>query len=215
LALVCLGPVSALAADSGADYPPAPAGQAGDATGDASLTTLFNQNNNFAGNSFDIEAATDLTVVGFDCNLSDVAGPPLYTVEVWWRVGTADGFETSPVGWNMLGSVQVVPQGINVPTHIDVGGMSMAPGQVNGMVIHALEAVSGTGGFHYTNGGPGTIFSNADMTITTWDGMGTGFPNLTGSTFTGRQWNGTVHYDYATTAVDAATWGSIKGVFQN
>jgi len=113
LTLACLGPAAAFAAtDSGAQYPANPGGTTPPATGEGSLTTIFAQNNNFAGNSFDIDATTDLTVVGWDINLDSMGASR--TIQVWWREGTADGFEQVAAGWSMLGSVSVVGNGIDV-----------------------------------------------------------------------------------------------------
>jgi len=211
LAFICFGPGMVMATDSGAVYGPGPGTGGTRATGDASLTTLFAQNNNFAGNSFDILPYTDVTVVGWDCNLA--VPLPSVTIEIYTRAGTAQGHETSSAGWTMLGSLSgIVPQGIDVPTHVDIGGLPIAAGELIGVVIICPDAVAGTGGFHYSNMAAGTTFSNADMMITTFNGMGPPFPPS--SVFTGRAWNGTVHYDYATsTAVEASTWGAIKAAF--
>ena len=77
LALACFVPGAALAAtDSGAEPQEGTEGESNPPViGEASLTTLFAQDNNFAGNSFDIVAQTDLTVVGFDVNLGVSATP--------------------------------------------------------------------------------------------------------------------------------------------
>ena len=73
-----------------------------DAKGDYSLTTQFASNNNYAGNSFDLIAANDITVVGWDINV----GPDLpdYDINVYWKNGTAYGFEQNIAVWNLLGS---------------------------------------------------------------------------------------------------------------
>lgn len=211
MALACFGQGYALAdTDSGAENgPPVGGGANPDATGDAMLTTLFASNNNFAGNSFDITASTDLTVVGFEVNLATIV--PLWTVQVYTRAGTANGFEQNPAGWTLLGTVQVVGAGVDQPTHVDVGGLAMTTGETVGVIITVVEAVSGVGGFNYTNGDP-TVYSNADMSITTYAGLGNGWPPS--SVFPGRMWNGTVHYNYSGTPVNEASWGSIKAGYQ-
>ncbi|MCD4701368.1 MAG: hypothetical protein K8S24_05865 [Candidatus Aegiribacteria sp.] len=175
-----------------------------DDTGDGFLTTIFAQNNNFAGNSFDIIASTDLTVVGFDVNLD--TNLPSWTVQVWTRAGTADGFEQSATGWTLLGTDVVVGAGSDLPTHVNVGGLSMLNGETVGVIITVVEAVASVGGFFYTNGGPNT-YSNAEMSVITYRGLSDGFPP--GSVFTYRAWNGTVHYDFDT-ALDQESWGFIK-----
>jgi hypothetical protein len=207
LALACLGPGAALAAtDGGAVYDPTPLGGGlPPDTGDGSLTTLFAQNNNFAGNSFDITAHTELTVVGWDINLDSVGAQR--TIQVWTRAGTADGFEQVAAGWVRLGSDIVVGAGIDLPTHVDVGGLTMNSGELRGVIVTCLECVFNTAGFHYTNGGPND-YSNADMTVRTYRGLSEGVPAA--QVFFPRIWNGTVHYDYAPVPTDERSWGSIK-----
>jgi len=206
--LVCFGPAAVFAAtDSGAESAPvAEGGEIPPATGDGSLTTSFASDNNFAGNSFDITAQTDLIVVGWDINLDSLG--ETRTIEVWTRAGTADGFEQIVAGWGLLGTATVVGVGVDVPTHVDIGGLAMTTGETRGVIITCLECVAGVGNFYYTNGGP-TTFSNADMDVTTYRGMSEGFPPV--SVFTYRQWNGTVHYDYdGPISVDDQSWGSLK-----
>jgi hypothetical protein len=204
LALACLGPGVALATpDSGVEFPEGPGVGVPPATGGGSLTTLFAQNNNFAGNAFDIVAQTDLTVVSFDINLDSIGQP--YTIEVWTRPGTANGNEQN-AGWAMLGSAVVVGNGIDVPTPLPVGGLAMTSGQTTGVIISCVQCVTGVGGFHYTNGGP-NIYSNADLDIITYSGIS---PFPPASVFFPRQWNGTVYYDFDPISVEERSWGSIK-----
>ncbi|MBD3277714.1 MAG: hypothetical protein GF388_05390 [Candidatus Aegiribacteria sp.] len=178
-----------------------------DETGDDSLTTQFAANNNFAGNSFDLIAANDITVVGWDINLATYL--PDYDINVYWKEGTADGFEQNAAVWNLLGSINVVPNGENIPTHVDLGGLEITAGDTIGVIIQSPEAVSGTGGFMYTNDGPYN-YSNSDLEITTYRGLSAEWPPA--SVFTYRGWNGTVHYNYGL-ALDKETWASIKNVF--
>jgi len=194
------------AADSGVEYPPPEVLSIGiDATGDTFITTLFAQNNNFAGNSFDLVSEyDDIVVVGWECNLATVV--PTFTIDIFWRVGTCNGNETDTTLWTYLGQDVVVPQGIDVPTHIDVGGLYVSAGETIGVIITAQEAVSGVGGFHYTNGGP-TTFSNADVEVITYCGLGSGWPPS--GLYHYRQWNGTVHYDYGI-SLERSTWANIK-----
>lgn len=212
LVLIFLVQGSALAGtDSGAGSEGSPffhSLQEFDAEGDSSMTTLFASDNNFAGNSFDIQTTVDVTIVGFDCNLGPDA--PNYTVNVYWKDGTANGFEQTPTEWTLLGSSYVVGAGVDLPTHIDVGGLMISAGSTVGMIIQAEEAIGGTGGFYYTNGALGDTFTNGEMTITTYSGLSNEWPP--GSVFAGREWNGTVHYDYVV-ALDKDTWGAIKAIF--
>jgi len=207
LTLVFVIPGLALArTDSGAPAaPPSHSMPGTDDTGDSEITTLFAQNNNFAGNSFDVIATDSLTVVGWDCNIGPDA--PSYTVHVWWRDGTANGFELNPAGWTELGSEVVVGAGVDQATHINVGPLEIPAGVTRGIIITADEAVSGVGGFYYTNGGPNT-YSNADVTVITYRGLAAGWPPA--SAFTYRAWNGTVHYNWGIVPLTRSTWADIK-----
>ncbi len=207
IAIACLVPGLALATDSGALYGPGPGGPPPifDRS-DGFLTTLFASDNNYAGNSFDITPNVDVNVVGFDVNLTNLGFD--FTVQVWTRQGTANGFETNPAGWSMLGEVAVTPAGTDLPTYVDIGGLQIAAGETVGVIITAVEAISGVGGFNYTNGGP-TNFQNSDMVVRTYRGLAEGFPPT--GTFEYRQWNGTVYYDYGQPVpVEDTTWGAIK-----
>ena len=91
ISLACVG-LAFGATDSGA--PAGPPGQPVPPidTGDGSLTTLFAQNNNFGANSFDLTPNVDMTIVGWDVNLDVDVNP--WTIQVWYRAGTADGVRT-------------------------------------------------------------------------------------------------------------------------
>jgi hypothetical protein len=155
-------------------------------TQSASLTTLFATNNNSSGNTFDIVPSVNLQITGFDVNLS--AGPST-TIAVYYRSGTAQGNESTPAGWSLVGTDVVVPAGPNAHTAVNVGGVVLQAGQTYGFYIH-VQSVPGPS-FLYTNGGP-TTFSNGDLSLTTFHGKGN--PAFTGASFFPRQWNGTVKY---------------------
>jgi hypothetical protein len=153
-----------------------------------SLTTLFAANNGFAGNMFDITPTADLTITGVDINVT--AAGTLADVDVWYRPGTSVGFEDSNAGWTQIGSYSGTSAGENFPTFIDMAGngVTFSGGQVYGIYID-LTSYSAQS-MRYTNGQ--NTYSNADLSLTTNAGKGMGF---SGSTFTPREWNGTVYYD--------------------
>jgi len=153
-----------------------------------SLTTLFGANNSFAGNTFDLIPAVDMTVTSFDVNL-DPAGTPT-TMAIYWRPGTSTGFESDPTGWTLLGTAVVTPAGLNLPTPVPIGGLALTAGNTYGIYVDVQSYPSAS--MQYTNGGP-TTYSNADISLTTNGGKGD--PAFAGTTFFPRQWNGTVYYD--------------------
>ncbi|HEX6335545.1 MAG TPA: carboxypeptidase regulatory-like domain-containing protein [Jiangellaceae bacterium] len=158
------------------------------AVGDGSLTTTFASNNGFAGNTFDLNPIAPLMLTGFDVNIT--APGTEHTVTIYWKEGTADGFESDPEAWTLLGSDVVVSAGQNEPTHADIGGLQVMPGTTYGIYVDLESYPSGT--LRYTNGGPQT-FSNDELELTTY--VGKANPAFLGSTFSFRMWNGTVHYD--------------------
>ncbi len=160
-----------------------------------SLTTLFAANNSFAGNTFDLEVlgSMSLVITGFDINIGTLGNSN--TVTVYYKLGTAVGFENNPAAWTIMGSdASVIAAGPNLPTSVNVSGLTMDPGQIYGIYVDLTSYPSAPVG--YTNGGP-TIFANADLQLTTNTGQTA--PAFSGSFFP-RQWNGTVHYATATAA---------------
>lgn len=152
----------------------------------ASLTTLFAQNNSFAGNTFDLQPAVDIQVAAFAVNL---AAGSATTMEIYMREGTALGFESDPAGWTSLGQAGVTPAGPDVETLVPLSTPTLGAGQTYGFYVDVLSYPSAA--LQYTNGGP-TVYSNADLSLTTYHGKGN--PAFTGSSFFPRQWNGTVYY---------------------
>lgn len=207
-ALMCLVSGLALANDEGTTgssqtFAPVLGDYDTDAYGDASLTTQFASDNWAAGNSFDVGAYTPLTIVGFDINLE--VGIATHNIDVYYRAGTADGYEQNPAEWTLLGSDVVTPAGMNLPTHVDVGGLFLDAGDTVGIIIITQEGNN----FNYTNGSP-PPYTNSEMEITTLRGLASGWPPS--NVFDSRTWNGTVYYAYGTSLV-RETWASIKSAF--
>ena len=124
------------------------------------LTTLFTANN--AGNDtggiyFDLEVVggQPVTIQSWDVNI----GEGTWDVSVWHRSGTSQGFEQTASGWNLLGTkTGLVSQWIgglfsNTPTPLNVGGLTLQPGQVYGIAMSLTpQGGQNQGGWHYTNG---------------------------------------------------------------
>ncbi|NKI33586.1 hypothetical protein HFP89_00215 [Wenzhouxiangella sp. XN79A] len=161
------------------------------------LTTLFAADNSFAGNTFDLEniSSSPIMIQGFEVNLSDeVPTGNANTIDIYYKTGTAVGFEGDPAAWTLLGSdTNVLSQGADVPTPVDVGGLVIQPGETYGFYVD-LASYDGTDLILYTNGGPQT-FSNGELTLTSNTGQGD--PAFTGGSFFPRIWNGTVLYSAA------------------
>lgn len=150
-----------------------------------SLTTLFAGGNGFAGNTFDVTATNTITIDAFDVHLSNFGATG--TIEIYYKVGTSVGFETTPNAWTLLGSTSVVSAGDGNPTHTPIGGLTIQAGETFGIYVNLASYPSHL--MRYTNGS--NIFSNADFSITTNTGQSS--PAFSGI-FRPRQWNGTIYY---------------------
>jgi len=172
-----------------------------------SLTTTYGGGNSFAGNTFDVTPSTNLTINSFDLHVT--GSSPTATVAIYWRPGTADGFQDSAAGWTLLGTANVAPQGFGMATPVPIGGLTLTAGQTYGIYVdlqnHGGFNTSDFLSLNYTNGGP-TTFSNADLTLVTRYGKGA--PAFTGPSFFPRQWNGTVHYSRSTTCASEGYTGT-------
>jgi hypothetical protein len=85
------------------------------------LTTTFVSSTFLAANTgvtvyFDLDVSTAIDIHQIDANFYGAAGPQV-RVEVWGRIGTHVGFNTSATGWTLLGvSNTVSSSGRDVPT---------------------------------------------------------------------------------------------------
>lgn len=168
-------------------------------SGLGSITTFYNSNNSFAGNMFDITniGSNPITITSFDINLA--TGGSNVNVSVYSYPGTYVGHEGSPTGWTLMGMGTVNSAGTNVPTPLNVGGLTIPPGQSFGLYVTVSNYPAGT--MRYTNGT--NVISNTEVSLSL--GVGKGNPDFTGSTFASRSWNGTIYYDITSGATPTPT----------
>jgi hypothetical protein len=154
------------------------------------IQSTFNSNNQFAGNMFDVSNVTSspITLTSFDGNVNAAAGQ-MATFEIWYRPGSYVGNTNSSAGWISMGTATTTTAGINQPTPVPIGGLTIQPGEIYG-IYFVLTSYPSPGSLRYRNGN--NIYNNGDLRITA--GVGKGTPNFTGATFTGRTWNGRIHY---------------------
>jgi hypothetical protein len=167
-----------------------------------SLTTTYATDNNFAGNMFDVTASRNLRINSFDVHLGN-AGAAV-DVAVYWRPGTANGFENSATGWTLLGTRTVTSNGQGTPTPLPIGGLRLAAGQTYGLYIAVLNYPAAA--MLYSNGS--NVFSNSDLSLTTL--FGKGDVPFAGGTFSPRQWNGTIYYGPSFTSCAAEGYTGTK-----
>ncbi len=138
-----------------------------------SLVTLFAANNGQAGNSFDLTAkTTSLIVVGWDINIDKGTTP----VSIYYRTGTAQGFERNPAGWTLLGTADVTSSGSNLPA-----------GQKIGIILVTADR---SPSIQYTDGF--AVYQNVDLLLSTVSGISG--PPPAGSVFSPRRVNTRVYY---------------------
>lgn len=157
------------------------------------LTTTFAANNGSVGNMFDIEPKTDLHIKRFGIHTS---APLLTTVsaEVWYRVGSYQGHESSSTGWTRLGSGSAFSLGAGNPTTIAIANnYTFAADQTYGIYVN-LTSYDGSYTLRYTNATGPNVYEDHHLKITTGVGKAEGWG---GAVFFWRQWNGTISYEGA------------------
>jgi hypothetical protein len=146
----------------------------------AVMTTTVAADNRFAGNMFDLTANTDLHITGFDMHIIDIG---METVEVYYKVGTYAGFETTPAAWTLLGTADVNSLGLGNPTFVPIGGLAIPAGQVYGLYLQST-----TSSINYLNGS--STYTDTNMTLDLGVGLAPDFGNV----FSPRTWNGRIYY---------------------
>ncbi len=163
------------------------------------ITTTFSSNNGFAGNMFDTTIASNsLTVTGLDVNLESVGTTA--EISVWTRLGGYMGVETDASAWTLQGVHSVTSAGEDTATFVDVSDFTLQASSLYGFYVLVSDYTSGQG-MKYTNGS--NTYTNADLSLTA--GIGRGDGAFTGSIFSPRTWNGSIHYNQATASVPEPT----------
>ena len=153
------------------------------------LQTTFAGGNGAGGNQFDIVAgAQNVTITGFSGNFSSAT----VDVEIFYKVGTQQGFENNAGAWTSLGTANgVATNGIGSPTAIPIPvNITIPAGQTYAFYVHL-----NSGSITYTNGtSQGNVFvSDGNISVLEGTGHSTGTPFV--SQFNPRVWNGIVSYN--------------------
>lgn len=156
-------------------------------------TTLIGGNACDGGNMFNIvTGSSPVTINGFDI-VPESTG--LQNVNVYYKVGTYVGSETTPGAWTLLGNYAVNGVSrvlINMPT----GNINIPASSTYGIYINYNAS--------YTN--LATTYSNADISIVTGAGLCGSFSGVN----VGRTFNGAVYYQLNATLVYA--WSPATGL---
>jgi len=165
----------------------------------AVITTTFASNNQFAANMFNVTNNTTqpITLTSFEGNVTGAVGLPIsFQIFYTTTAATYVGNETNAAAWTSMGTANTTCAGLNNPTIVPIGGLTIQPGQTKGIYFVLSSYNAATHSLRYTNGN--TVYTNGDMTITT--GIGRANPNFTGATFLARSWNGRIRYNKVTAA---------------
>lgn len=161
--------------------------QASNLGASTSLVTTMVAGNGQSGAMFDLEAkTTPLQITGFSWNQTSAVSS---TIEIWTYNGTYLGNDASSAGWTLIHSAPVTSVVGNNTINLPPSKYFMIqPGQLKGVYFTWTS-----GSIAYTNLPEPTVFQNSDLKIIT--GRGKSYPFASGSSFAGRAWNGTVHYN--------------------
>ncbi|MBC8327550.1 MAG: hypothetical protein H8E31_02275 [Planctomycetes bacterium] len=172
-----------------------------------SLTTHFLGGNGFAGNMFDFTPSVDMEITGLDFH--GRANTNSYDIDLWYRVGSAVGFETTSTGWMLIASGSAVNNGSGVGTFVDLSGngVTLLAGQTYGMCMDNSN-YSVAGGIAYTNTTSRETYTSAEATLVSH--CGTTSPAFI-SFFANRCWNGTLYYEFGPTGPSLAVTNLVAG----
>mgnify|MGYP001627753285 FL=1 len=164
-----------------------------------SLTSLFASNN---GGAFGGAVYFDVTVGPNDLNLTEIdvntaeTGP--FSIDIYTLVGTYVGNETNGAAWGTPAATATgTAVGIDAPSNAVLGSaITLSANTTYGMAI----VMDASHGHDYTNGdGTNENFSNADLSMSL--GSASNVP-FSGSIFSPRVFNGTLHYETAGADLD-------------
>jgi len=152
------------------------------------VTTFANPDNLYNGNSFDLVAQRcDLELRAFDLHFDNAGATG--TVKIFWRLGTADGFENvGPAGWKELVSKSVTSMGEGQGTRVEVPPLTLRVGETMGFLTYGPH---GTFSTLYHTSGP-FEYSNADLKLISKGGVG--MTLFSGRGFNTRRVNARVYY---------------------
>ena len=143
--------------------------------------------NNHRGNMFDIIATNAVEILSFDASPMGNT-----TIEIYYKVGTWNGFANSPSEWTFIGSAPIIYTGGITPTNIPVNIVIPAGETYAFYVTSSNTSVS----LNYSNGtNVGNVYSS-DANISFIEGGGLDYPFTagTGSVYQPRIWNGNINY---------------------
>lgn len=190
------------------------AGVTGVAAARPSITTLFQSNNGGSpggGVYYNLTVGSQpIDITGFETNTSAVIGTPV-PFRVWIVPGTFVGNHANAGFWGTeVATGSGTAAGTDQPTVITLSNnISLAANTQYAVAISLSSPLGGNAAHRYSGTGsnpaPGMLqYSNADVTLDLGSATNVLF---SGSAFTPRIWNGTIHYTVIPTPASLALLG--------
>ena len=159
-----------------------------------SIGTTFTGASTYTGNMFDaVVGPNGITVKSLAVNVG--AGP--LTIDVYIKTGTYAGFDTTPGAWTLVSATAVTGLGFGLQTPVTLTPFFLAAGSTHGIYV-TIDSNTNIAPYMYYSSGANT-YSNADISLTTGNGLGGKFGSL--AYFTPRTWNGIINYNLGNTLV--------------
>jgi hypothetical protein len=150
----------------------------------SSITTTFAGTNGFSGNMFSATISKSLTITSLDVDVTTGAA----TIQVYQKIGTYVGFETTPAAWTLESSTTTTGLGEGLSALVTVTPFSLSAGNTYSLYITISAPTSAT--MFYSDGN--SAYSNSDLSLSLGEGIG-GLFGASG-VFPSRTWNGTINY---------------------
>jgi len=152
-----------------------------------SITTSFAAEASADGNMFDVTTFDNpITVTSIHVNASNSLQP--VGLAVYTKPGTFEQFETEETAWTLVSQTTITPQGLNVPTLVDVTDFVVPARTTTGMYVTVTDTGPGEPQMHYVVGIH--EFINNALRLSPGVGMG----GMFGYLIENRTWSGTINY---------------------
>ncbi len=152
-----------------------------------SITTSFTAEASADGNMFDVTTfANPITITNIHINASNSLQP--VACAVYRKTGTFKTFETEETAWTLVSQTTITPQGLNIPTPVDVTDFVIPAHTTTGMYVTITNTGPGEPQMHYVVGI--REFTNDDLLLS----PGVGIGGMFGYLIENRTWSGTIEY---------------------
>ena len=155
----------------------------------SNIVTTYAQNNGQDGIMFDVVALNNISIVCFDANFD----PGTFDYEIYYKFGTAQGFQGNPGAWTLVGNgFGVTSAGNSNPTPLNLNSSIGVCGG-DRVAFYITNTGPGSANANYTNG---TAINNvyaSDANLQVREMYGKSYPFA--NSYSPRVFNGTIHYN--------------------